>query len=174
MSTERYNFDETFFLVMDPSRWAAQLTAGILSGFGARDPFILHQPDQAEVMLASGTADGAIITLGAEVEPTLKLIRSVRSRAQGMARFIPIIAVTGRTDPKHVTLARDAGANFVVRRPLSPEVLFERLVWITRAPRDFVDAISYCGPDRRFRDLGPPNGQERRRRKPTRDVIVEI
>ena len=59
--------------------------------------------------------------------------------------------------------ARDCGANFILARPLSPEVLLERILWIAREKRHFISCSSYVGPDRRFHEAGPPVGMPERR-----------
>jgi DNA-binding response OmpR family regulator len=170
----RYNFRDASFAVVDPYQHSGRLTAGMLSAFGAPDPYILNQTRDAEILLASGTVDAAIITLSGKTESFLALIRAVRERALGAARFIPIIAMTGYSERRDIDKARDAGASFVVRRPLAPDVLFERLIWVANTSRSFVESSTYCGPDRRFRDLGLPTTGERRRRPPIRHMIVEI
>ena len=50
----------------------------------------------------------------------------------------------------------------VVKKPVSPRLLFDRLSWIARTPRPFVETDDFAGPDRRFREVAPPNGQYRR------------
>ena len=56
---------------------------------------------------------------------------------------------------------RDCGANFVVTKPFSASTLLERIVWAARDTRPFLEVGDYFGPDRRFRDLGPPAGERR-------------
>jgi DNA-binding response OmpR family regulator len=60
-----------------------------------------------------------------------------------------------------VTEARDCGANFVITKPFSSATLLERIVWVARDERPFLEVGDYFGPDRRFRTVGPP-GEERR------------
>jgi hypothetical protein len=62
-----------------------------------------------------------------------------------------------------VKRARDAGANMVIAKPMSPANLYDRLAWIALTPRKFVDAPNYFGPDRRFKIEGPPGGVGRRK-----------
>ncbi len=162
MSTQCYNFRGTNFLVIDPDRAAAKLIAGILSGFGVDDPYLLNEPDEAQLFLESGAADAALIALGTKLDATLDLIRWVRSAGASPLRFIPIIALTGYSQYRNVSLVRDAGASFVVRKPVAPDVLFGRLLWAANSTRAFVESANYCGPDRRFRNQDPPNGVDRR------------
>ena len=162
MAEQRYNFRDANFLIVDPDRAGARLISCILSGFGISDPYVLKEPSEAKVLLNTGAVDAAVITLGTEIDRSLDLIRWVRSAGASPLRFMPIIALTGYSQLRHVALARDAGASFVVRKPIAPDVLFERLVWAANSARAFVEASSYCGPDRRFRRQKPPKGNGQR------------
>jgi DNA-binding response OmpR family regulator len=78
--------------------------------------------------------------------------------------FTPAILITAHTPKSQVLKARDCGANFVVVKPLSPRVMLDRILWIARENRAFIECDSYVGPDRRFQALGPPAGTEGRRK----------
>ena len=59
--------------------------------------------------------------------------------------------------------ARNAGANMIIRKPVAPSVLLDRIEWIARNTRPFVDSGDYRGPDRRIRNLPlSPETPERR------------
>ena len=60
-----------------------------------------------------------------------------------------------------VAEARDCGANFVVTKPFSPTLLLERILWVARDSRPFLEVGDYLGPDRRFRNEDY-EGEERR------------
>ena len=51
----------------------------------------------------------------------------------------------------------------MVAKPLVPAVLLERMLWVARSNRKFVESEAYVGPDRRFRAAGPPEGVAGRR-----------
>jgi hypothetical protein len=70
-------------------------------------------------------------------------------------------------------LVRDSGANFIVSKPLSAAVLLERLLWLSRETRPFVETSTYAGPDRRWRDAPLPAGVEGRRVK-DRELAMRI
>jgi DNA-binding response OmpR family regulator len=71
--------------------------------------------------------------------------------------------VAGHTKASKVKKARDCGANVIIARPFSPSTLLDRIVWIARDPRPFLEAADYAGPDRRFHDEGPPKATGERR-----------
>ena len=66
---------------------------------------------------------------------------------------------------------RDAGSNYVVAKPITPKVLLERIFWVAREERAFIECDSYIGPDRRFKHEGPPPGTDGRRKD---DLPAEV
>jgi hypothetical protein len=52
-----------------------------------------------------------------------------------------------------------------VAKPISPRIIMERLIWVARENRQFLQTDSYAGPDRRFHDEGLPEGVPGRRRE---------
>lgn len=75
----------------------------------------------------------------------------------------PVILITGHTKPSQIFRGRDAGASFVVRKPVAPLVMMQRIVWLLNDNRKFVTSPTYCGPDRRVKAVGPPVGMKGRR-----------
>jgi DNA-binding response OmpR family regulator len=71
--------------------------------------------------------------------------------------------MSGSTSFLRISAARDAGANMVVRKPISPGVLMDRILWLARVSRPFITSDGYCGPDRRFKNHILPLGVEERR-----------
>ena len=47
-------------------------------------------------------------------------------------------------------------------KPVSAQVLFDRVAWIAKTPRAYIETGDYVGPDRRFKELVPPGGVYRR------------
>ena len=51
------------------------------------------------------------------------------------------------------TIARDAGVNDFIAKPVSADSLHKRLARLVENPQEFVENDAYFGPDRRRRDL---------------------
>jgi CheY-like chemotaxis protein len=83
---------------------------------------------------------------------------------------MPILVMTSDTREATIKAGRDAGANMVVAKPLSPANLYDRLAWVAFNPRQFIDTETYFGPDRRFKIEGYPNGVGRRKG----DGVIEV
>jgi DNA-binding response OmpR family regulator len=91
------------------------------------------------------------------------LVCAIRRLKREAVRTAPIILISGHTQARNVLRARDCGASFVLAKPVTPRVLFDRVDWLARDRRPFINAEAYIGPDRRFRNLGPPPGGAGRR-----------
>ena len=74
-------------------------------------------------------------------------------RRSGLSRnnFVPVMMVSAYTDPDHVRVARDAGINEFLAKPITASRLYSRIKAIFENPRAFVRDPSYVGPDRRRR-----------------------
>jgi DNA-binding response OmpR family regulator len=87
----------------------------------------------------------------------------VRRHADEANRFVPAIIVTGHTRISQVARARDCGAHFIIAKPITPKIILERIFWVGRETRMFIESDTYCGLDRRFKTEGPPAGMRGRR-----------
>lgn len=158
---KRFNLTRARVLVVDGSTYSLELTAQMLKAFGVSALRPCENVEDAQKALAASIFDLVVIDPATD-EAGYELVRSVRQSATAN-RFIPIILVCGHVRASHVEKARDCGANFVVTKPLSPQVLLKRILWTANDKRGFVDLESYCGPDRRFKFEGPPVGTDGRR-----------
>lgn len=92
-----------------------------------------------------------------------EFVRELRQSRRAPNCNVPVILTLGHTTSSQIFRGRDAGANFVVRKPVAPQVMLQRIIWLLNDERKFVTAENYCGPDRRVRAMGPPVGMKGRR-----------
>ena len=116
-------------------------------------------------------ADGVYVFIRDLSKRRFDFIRWLRRTKSERTRTRPVLLLTAHTLRADVILARDCGANFVIAKPLTPEVLYERIRWLGRDERAFISAASYSGPDRRFQKSGPPAGTDGRRHD---DVSLQV
>ena len=90
------------------------------------------------------------------------LVKRIRGDYHNPNRHTPVIVLTGHAQARNVERARDCGANLVLAKPISPKMIYDRLLWIAEDPRPFVLSQGYIGPDRRFKE-GPQLGDADRR-----------
>lgn len=160
---DRISLDRISFLLADSSQVSLDIMGQVLSGFGVRTVMKAHSLDQAKGMISRQGADFILLEAHLAGESGFDLLRWIRKEADGPTRFCPAVVVTADTSDSIVRRARDTGAHFLVAKPITPKVLLDRIFWIARENRPFIGSETYAGPDRRFRQLGPPPGVTERR-----------
>ena len=168
-----FNLQRTNILLADADSMGESIMAQMLSGFGARN--IVRASDLTELkrQLVTGTFDLIILdpaSFGPDGYDTIPWLRRMVPPPRAHA---PVIVVTSHTEHARVGQLRDAGANFIVSKPLSASVMLERLLWLARENRPFVETNAYAGPDRRWHETPLPAGAEGRRQK-DRELAVRI
>ena len=79
--------------------------------------------------------------------------------------MIPIFALFPQARKRDVETARDLGVHDVICRPVSPKTVMTKLRAALAAPRPFIAAPGFFGPDRRAKSrAGGTPGTERRGR----------
>jgi DNA-binding response OmpR family regulator len=162
-STTRVNLEKSAILLLDGDWMSLNILTQILSGFGARNIQKFTAADAAQRATETSAFDLIVVdpsTLGSEGYEFVKWLRRQGSRAN---RHTSILIITGQTQVPRVAAARDAGANFVVAKPMTPAVILDRIIWMARDKRPHVECKVYAGPDRRFKVDGPPTGLDGRR-----------
>ncbi len=150
-------------LVVDDNPQSLELISQILAGFRLGKLTSCQSAEEARPRLAEEPFDLIFIDYAMPGEDGLHLARYIRSEPALPNRTVPILILHGHTPEHMVIRARDAGANMIVRKPVAPGVLLSRIQWIARDRRPFVEAETYCGPDRRIRavPLGPDRPERR-------------
>jgi DNA-binding response OmpR family regulator len=155
------NFEKVAMLVLDQSEHGCAIVSQIARGFGVRKIRACTRVEQTQEALAEGLFDLMIASAADGDEDGIELVRWLRRQEQNKNRFMPVLLMSGHTTPSMVARVRDCGANFFIAKPLTPEKLLQRIVWVSRDKRPFVEVGQYLGPDRRFR-METPVGPGRR------------
>jgi CheY-like chemotaxis protein len=163
VSKGQKNLRGVSFLIADSNLYFGSLLFSMLKGFGADK--IVQTRDWSGAIEALGTNKIDVLLCDYALPPDggVKFVRGLRTDESAPYRKIPILFMTSDARISTIKAARDAGANMVITKPLSPKSLFERLVWVTFDPRGYVESPTYYGPDRRFKIEGFPDGQGRRK-----------
>ncbi len=170
MKNPTVNLRDLVILVADPNAYARRITNGMLRGFGANKVLEVEQALSLFQVLTSQKIDILLCDTRLPPHGGLMLTRTIRRNANNENRTIPILLMSSDTAETTIKNARDAGANMVVAKPMSPSSLYDRLSWIAFNPRPFIDTATYFGPDRRFKIEGYPGGVGRRKG----DKLVEV
>ena len=161
MTTNRMKLNGVRTLVADPDRHAVNILLQMLRGLGMDAPVVVETGEQAKTHLQAEPFDLCIVEAMLPDMNGADIVTFVRHMNPPL-RFIPVIVMTSYSNLRNVRAARDAGAHLVVKKPLSPKILFDRISWAAAPNRAFVEVGPYVGPDRRFKFTGPPDGQGRR------------
>lgn len=161
MSSAKMKLSDVSTLIVDDDRSVVTILTQMMDGLGLEMPTIAKSGAAAQELLRNHTYDLCICEarlpdMGADV-----LVRWIR-QIKTPQRFVPILVLTGYSNLRNIFAMRDAGANLVVKKPVSPRVLYDHVEWCAKSSRPFVETVTYAGPDRRFRSIDPPQGEGRR------------
>jgi CheY-like chemotaxis protein len=148
-------------LVLDGGQASARLLNELLRDLGA-----LHvnvRPTNAQAMSALERFDPQVIFTelsGADLDG-VAFICALR-RTDLPCRQAPVIVVTAAATAAAILASRQAGAHEFLRKPYTVKDLIRRLDAAILRPRDWIEAISYIGPDRRRFNSGDHAGPLKR------------
>ena len=163
LASEKFNLEKMQVLLVDDNQQGLDIMGQIVAGFGARNLLKCTSAKEARDILSKTTVDLLLTDNHMPGEDGYSLVRWLRTEAPEMNRYVPVLVVTGHIRKSDVFRSRDSGANFVVVKPVTPQTLLERIFWVGRDERKFIECDTYSGPDRRFKREGPPAGMEGRR-----------
>lgn len=138
-------------LVVDDHRFMQQVMRMMLNGLGVREVTPALTVDDGIRILGAQSFDIVIADYLMGTKTGAEFTRLARSEHFTGDRFVPIIACTADTTQKTVRELRDAGADEILCKPVSPKMIWTKLVAVTNARRSFVKAPDFFGPDRRRR-----------------------
>lgn len=155
------NLTAAVTMVVDDSNFALDLTTQALLGFGIRTRYRCQSAAGAMEILQDNPVDLLLVDCEMPDMDGYELVRWLRGSRLGPNAFVPVVMTAAHVRRSRLSQARDCGASFVISKPFSAATLLERIVWVARDNRPFLEVGDYFGPDRRFRETEPP-GEERR------------
>src|SRR5690349_1942458 len=135
----------------------------MFAGFGVHTPRRCLNGVEARTSIQERILNLVVVDSALQDESGYDFIHWLRRSDIAPNCYAPVILITGHTKPSQIFKGRDAGASFVVRKPVAPLVMMQRIIWLLNDQRKFVTSPGYCGPDRRVKALGPPVGTKGRR-----------
>ncbi|WP_304165893.1 response regulator [Phenylobacterium aquaticum] len=160
----RINLERSVVLLADGNPTALEALTGMVRGFGVRKQFKCKSGAEAMHVVKTQELDLIIMDSIMPDMDGYDFIRWLRRESQPEAQFTPVILLSGHAARSTVEKSRDSGSNFVIAKPFTPELLLQRIFWVAKDERQMVKADYYVGPDRRFKNLGPPLGIKGRRK----------
>lgn len=138
-------------LVADPSSHMTTLVAVMLRSIGIRQ--VDAAVDLANTAAALSRRSYGLVLIDDQLggDAVADLVRTIRHDAAHPNRETPIIMMAAAPGAHTIARARDAGVTEFLRKPFSAEHIALRLGALRQAPRPFVEAGDFAGPDRRRR-----------------------
>ncbi|MEX2453892.1 MAG: response regulator [Rhodospirillaceae bacterium] len=171
MGRPTFDFAQVGVLIVDDNRHMRSLLCSIMHALGMKRLREVADGESALRIIDDFKPEIVITDWHMEPMDGLELVRKIRHAADETTRYVPIIMLTGHADAWRVKEARDAGVHEFLAKPISAKSLFARIVAVVDSPRPFIKATDYFGPDRRRQDIGPPAGEQERRREGRTAVV---
>jgi two-component system, chemotaxis family, chemotaxis protein CheY len=160
-------------LVVDDNAQMRTIVGTVLAAAGVRR--LRYAPDGRKGLevVKEGRIDIAFVDFEMPVMNGLEFLSAVRA-LQTPDRFMPVIMLTGHSDLKRITAARDRGVNEFLSKPVTAKSILTRLSTVILKPRPFVSSPRYFGPDRRRKALDNYHGPRRRAGDANANMVLEL
>ncbi len=164
-SRARFNLKDSAVLLLDATPLGMTILVQIVTGLGAKNLFRCTDTDAAREAVEGNQIDLAIVDSLAPTGEGYDFVRWMRREAGEPNCYTPVLMTTSHTPRSQISRARDCGAHIIIKKPFPPITMLERIIWSSKEERKFLFSDTYVGPDRRFRNVGPPKNQKGRRRE---------
>lgn len=158
-------------LIVDDNRQMRFLVRSILRAAGLHRAVEAEGADQAIDAVHRLPIDLTILDWHMAPTDGLALTHQIRHSDQAISTM-PIVMLTAHTERSRVAAARDAGVHGIVRKPISTQLLLNRVGAALTDTRAFIRADGYIGPDRR-RGLRTGYNGPMRRASDQQDFVIE-
>ena len=158
-----FNFSQLRVLVVDDNEFMQRILSEVLRAIDLDPSNLRFAQDGTDALEKLGEHNTDLVFCDINMRPMngKDFTRLVRTHPRSPNPFIPIIICTGHAEINHIYDARDAGANEILRKPVSAGSIYGRLREVVEWPRPFIRSPTYVGPDRRRQDQ-PFEGPDRR------------
>jgi CheY-like chemotaxis protein len=158
----RIDFNKLRFLLCDDNAHMRRILRTLLHSFGAREVYEAEDGATALEMYTHYAPDIVIADWSMPIFDGLELAQMIRQPDSKGNPYAPIIMLTGHSEKRRVTMARDAGVTEFLVKPISAKGLYHRILNVVANPRPFIKTKTYFGPDRRRNTASSYIGPERR------------
>lgn len=161
---ERSDFSSHRVLVLGGKTHTISLLRSILSMAGVTQIMHVEESHCALDLLSMENFSAVFCDHTAQELDGMSFPVAARRRAGMINPMIPIFAVQEHARRRDVENARDVGVTDVLTTPISPKTVITKLQAALTAPRPFIVANEFFGPDRRTKRRAPYHGSDRRTR----------
>ena len=164
-----FNLASTRVLVVGAKGQTGPLMRTVLTAAGLSKVALIDEPRRALEMLCAEPFDAVFVEATARLDD-VSFALAVRRSNLALDPMIPIFAVYSGARRRDVEQERDDGITDVICRPVSPKTIADKLRLALAAPRPFIAAADFFGPDRRAKER-PWRGEDRRALTPKKIKI---
>src|SRR5437879_11139065 len=150
------------FLSIDDNAPMRRILRTLLHSFGTREVYEAEDGAAGLEAFMHFVPDIVIADWVMPIFDGLELAQMIRQPGANANPYVPIIMLTGHSEKKRVTAARDAGITEFMVKPISAKSLYQRILNVVANPRPFIRTKNYFGPDRRRNTSNTYIGPERR------------
>ena len=140
------------FLVVDDNAFMRTIVRRVLATLETGEVKEAADGGDALKLMKTFTPDIAIVDWEMQPIDGIEFVKMVRMADDSPNSFLPVIMLSGYSDTNRILIARDAGINEFVVKPISVKTLYNRIQNVIERPRQFVRTKSYFGPDRRRKE----------------------
>ena len=161
---KRYNLTKLEVMLVEENAFMRRLMRGILRELGIR---LVRDADNFDIAFRIFQENNIdlIFTNWAPDLDVLAFLRHLRQSPDSINPEIPVLVITAFTEVHHVLAARDAGCNEFLAKPVSAEIVYQRICNVIESQRPFIRSESFVGPDRRRKNR-PITHEDRRGKGP--------
>ncbi|MGE0596759.1 MAG: response regulator [Hyphomonadaceae bacterium] len=137
-------------LIVDDNRQMRFLLRSLLRAAGIGRVSEASNAAQAFDVMTMWPVD--LVLVDWKMRPTdgLTFTRMIRHASNSPNPHVTILMLTAHTEASRVAAARDAGVSGFLKKPISAQLLFDRIGGALTDSRVFVRTHDFFGPDRRF------------------------
>lgn len=129
-----FNFSEISLLVADGTHAFRKMVVRVLMRFGFHAVYEASDGEEAIEILKHHDVDIVMTEWQLDTLNGYDLIRRLRTDPAFLESELRLIMLTGLTEKARVVAARDAGVDGFLRKPVSPDTLFKRIVGVIDNP----------------------------------------
>jgi two-component system chemotaxis response regulator CheY len=162
---QAYDLSALRFLIVEQHLVMRLLYRSLLRAFD-----ILHVADSGDMIEAlqrfQRSSPDVILLDWSPSFPGLDFLKMVRS-PKSPNRFVPVILISSYTEPVAVLQARDAGVTSFLAKPVTAQLIYQRICMAIENQRPFIDTATFFGPDRRVHEVPFEGAEKRKGAQPT-------
>jgi len=134
-------------LIVDPAGYSRDLLRGILIALGVVDT--LNMPNCAKALSALQAHHRDVVFCDERAGNCAEFMKVLRRDVGTRNITVPVFLISAGVQEEQILVARDAGMNGVIVKPVSVATVKRKLSATLKTPKDFVTTKAFIGPDRR-------------------------